>query len=380
MDYVFCLLLIFVIYFIQRGSLIKYLDFGAIKINKSFFDVLFVIHFILYIVYYLYTLDNRSDSGEYYKKAALSDEWFGLYTTGTYFIVFLAYPFVNFFHFSYESLMLIFSFVGFEGLVFFYIAARENIYNLPIKFFGFTVLELLFLLPNCHFWSSSLGKGSVMTFAIGLLFFGLSRFQNRIVPLLIGAYHIYMIRVHILLAILLGLGIGSLFSFGKLKWYFKVLIISASIGGAFFVVGDVLKMSGTESINILDENTTVNNRATELGKSNTGVDISNYNQAMKLFTFIFRPLFYDAPNFMGLVTSIEDVVYLFLALQIILVGFSKIIRWNGFFIIGFFSFMIASLALAQVSGNLGIALRQKAQIMPLFFMVYAKVASLKYNK
>jgi hypothetical protein len=34
--------------------------------------------------------------------------------------------------------------------------------------------------------------------------------------------------------------------------------------------------------------------------------------------------------------------------------------------------MVSSFMLAQVSGNLGIAIRQKAQIMPLFFMVYAK--------
>jgi hypothetical protein len=33
--------------------------------------------------------------------------------------------------------------------------------------------------------------------------------------------------------------------------------------------------------------------------------------------------------------------------------------------------------LAQVSGNLGIAIRQKSQIMALIFIVYAKVNSLK---
>jgi len=197
---------------------------------------------------------------------------------------------------------------------------------------------------------------------------------------LLGAYLVYMVRVHLVLAVLIGLGIGSIFSFGKLKWYFKVLIFCVSIGGAAFVIGDVLAVSGTDTINILDDNANVNRRASELGKSNTGVDISNYNQAMKLFTFIFRPLFFDAPNFMGIVTSVEDVIYLFLAFQIILIGLAQIYRWNGFIIIGFFSFLIASLALAQVSGNLGIALRQKAQIMPLFFMVYCKVVSLKYNK
>jgi len=380
MDYIITLIIVFGIYFYQRDVLIDRISYSKIKINKSFFDVLFVIHFLSYIVYSLYTIDNRSDSGEYFAKTSLSNDWFSLYSSGTFFIIFLAYPFVNMLNFSYESLMLIFSFIGFEGLVFFYLAARENIYNLPIKIWGFSILELLFFLPNCHFWSSSLGKGSVMTFGFGLLFFGLSRFQNRLFPLLLGAYLVYMIRVHLVLAVLMGLGIGSIFSFGKLKWYFKVLIICVSMGGAAFVMGDVLAVSGTETINILDDNANVNRRASELGKSNTGVDISNYNQAMKLFTFIFRPLFFDAPNFMGIITSFEDVIYLFLAIQIILIGFAQIHRWNGFIIIGFFSFLIASLALAQVSGNLGIALRQKAQIMPLFFMVYCKVASLKYNK
>jgi len=380
MDYIVSLIIIFGIYFYQRDVLIDRISYSKIKINKSFFDVLFVIHFLSYIVYSLYTIDNRSDSGEYFAKTSLSNDWFSLYSSGTFFIIFLAYPFVNMLNFSYESLMLIFSFIGFEGLVFFYLAARENIYNLPIKIWGFSILELLFFLPNCHFWSSSLGKGSVMTFGFGLLFFGLSRFQNRLFPLLLGAYLVYMIRVHLVLAVLMGLGIGSIFSFGKLKWYFKVLIICVSMGGAAFVMEDVLAVSGTETINILDDNANVNRRASELGKSNTGVDISNYNQAMKLFTFIFRPLFFDAPNVMGIITSFEDVIYLFLAIQIIFIGFAQIHRWNGFIIIGFFSFLIASLALAQVSGNLGIALRQKAQIMPLFFMVYCKVASLKYNK
>ena len=380
MDYIVSLVIVFGIYFYQRDDLIYRISFEKIKINKNFFDFLFLMHFILYVVYSLYTVENRSDSGEYYSKAYLSNDWLSLYTSGTFFIVFLAYPFVNIFNFSYESLMLIFSFLGFEGLVFFYLAARENIYNLPLKIWGFSALELLFLLPNCHFWSSSLGKGSVITFSLGLLFFGLSRFQKRIFPLLLGTYLVYMIRVHIVLAILMGVGIGSLFSFGKLKWYFKILIISASIGGIGFVMDDVLAVSGTETINILDDNANVNRRASELGKSNSGIDISNYNQAMKLFTFIFRPLFFDAPNFMGIITSVEDVIYIFLAIQIILIGLVQIYRWNGFFIIGFFSFLIASLALAQVSGNLGIALRQKAQIMPLFFMVYCKVASLKYNK
>jgi hypothetical protein len=363
----------------QRDFLSDHINKNS-QANKYFFDYLFIYHLIFFVIYLIFAYINRSDSGEYYEKTLRQSNWADCWESGTVFVEFIAYPFINILGFSYESMMLLFSFFGFQGIAFFYISGNENIFNLPIKYGGFTVLELLFFLPNSHFWSSSLGKGSLMTLGIGLFFFGLSRFQKRIIPLLLGALLIYMIRVHILLAIIMALGIGSLFSFGNLKWYFKILIILVSIGGASFVMEDVLKVSGTETINILDDNTGVNRRAGELGKSNSGVDISNYNQGAKLFTFLFRPLFFDAPNAMGVVTSVEDVVYIYMAIQIILIGFVQILKWNGFVIIAFIALLIASIALAQVSGNLGIALRQKAQIMPLFFIVYAKVASLRYYK
>jgi hypothetical protein len=35
----------------------------------------------------------------------------------------------------------------------------------------------VFLLPNVHFWSSSIGKGPTMLFGIGMIIYGLSRFN-----------------------------------------------------------------------------------------------------------------------------------------------------------------------------------------------------------
>jgi hypothetical protein len=57
--------------------------------------------------------------------------------------------------------------------------------------------------------------------------------------------------------------------------------------------------------------------------------------------------------------------------------FSTWSRWNGFFQVALFIFLLATLALAQVSGNLGIAIRQKGQILPLFFMAYSYSVALK---
>jgi len=316
----------------------------------------------------------------YYVRAKVGNDWFGLFQSGTLFIDFLTFPFAKYFHLSYESLMLLFSFLGFEGFLFLYLAARENISKLPIKFIGFTVLELLFLLPNSHFWSASIGKGSVMIMGIGLFFYGLSRFNSRIVYLLMGSFLIYMVRMHVLIGILIGVGLGMIFGKVKVSALFKIVISVTCILAFFYIYNDLVIETGMEFNVAGDNNESVTHLATELGKSNSGVDIENYNQAFKLFTFLFRPLFIDAPSIIGIFTSIEDVVYLILFINILFIGILKIRSLNGFFVICFISFLIVSLSLAQISGNLGIAVRQKAQIMPLFFLVYSKFITLKNNK
>jgi len=377
MDIVIVFLIIYGLYQIQIDSIITNNSRRSFRYNKKFFNYLFFMHMLFFIIYLAYTFSNRSDSGMYYVRANVGKDWFGLFQTGTLFIDFLTYPFVKFLHLSYESVMLLFSFFGFEGFLFLYLAANENISNLPIKFGGFTVLELLFLLPNSHFWSASIGKGCVIFMGIGLFFYGLSRFNSRFIYLLIGSFLIYMIRMHVLIGILIGVGFGMIFGNVKVSTIFKILISFICILAFYYIYNNVVIETGMEFSIGGNNNETASHLATELGKSNSGVDIENYNQFLKLFTFLFRPLFFDAPNIIGIFTSIEDVVCLILFTNFLFNGIFKIKSLNGYFIICFISFLIVSLSLAQISGNLGIAVRQKAQIMPLFFLVYSKFISLK---
>jgi hypothetical protein len=53
---------------------------------------------------------------------------------------------------------------------------------------------------------------------------------------------------------------------------------------------------------------------------------------------------------------------------------------NTFYRILIFSFLFASIALAQLGGNLGIIMRQKSQIMPLFFIVFCYTEALKQRR
>ncbi|MCX6210395.1 MAG: hypothetical protein NTZ59_13070 [Bacteroidetes bacterium] len=330
------------------------------------------------IIYLIYANITTSDSFAYYKTSANANDWLELFKTGSPFIRFLAWPFSNMLMLSYYSLMLIFSHIGFVGILLFYCCAKENI-NIINKKSKITILEWLFILPNIHFWSSSLGKGSVMIFGLGLFFYGLSRFNYRFFYILIGLFFIYFTRPHILLTCIIGIAIASMLSGNLISRFVKYFLIILSFCGVYFLTDKVLEFTDTDSLNILNSSS-INHRAMELSKSSSGVDISTYNPVYKLITFWFRPLFVDATGFMGLIVSFENLLLVFMLLSSVKTLFTKIKHFNGLFLCCLFAFILGSFVLAQVSGNLGIALRQKAQLMPLFFILYAKCIEIKQQQ
>lgn len=346
--------------------------------SESYLWTLFIVHFVFSCVYLYMALNSPSDSMAYYNKPRSATSWFELWGTSTTFIEFLSWPFSNFLNLSYVTVMAIFSYLGFIGVLFFYLSAKENV-SLKPMWGNYTPIEFVFLLPNLHYWTASLGKGSVIVLGIALFTFGLSRVDRRYLTMTFGGFLVFMIRPHILFAFLLSVMLALLISGKKLKWYVKAIVFAvASV--VFFVISDeVAEFTAVEDFNVLDSEM-LSNRAAELGKSSSGVNIQNYSLPMKMFTFWFRPLFFDGQGLMGLVVSFENLLYLIMFYVIIRYGFTNFKKWNGWFVIGFLIFLFVSVALAQVTGNLGIAIRQKAQIMPFFFIIYFKALSYKQAK
>ena len=220
MDIAILLFVIIIIYLIQRIAWLKRID----QSKQFFIDVLFAMHFILFLVYILYTLNNRSDSGEYFRKAIEAETWISTWGTQTEFIVFLTWPFANYFGLSYGAVMMIFAFMGYQGIVLLYLTAKENIPTLKNVAFDLSILEIIFLLPNLHFWSSSIGKGSAMMFAVGLFIFGVSRFNQRKIIIGVAGFLMYMIRPHVLYGFILGIVLAILFSKKGLALSYKIII------------------------------------------------------------------------------------------------------------------------------------------------------------
>ena len=150
------------------------------------------------------------------------------------------------------------------------------------------------------------------------------------------------------------------------------------------VQDQILGMAGLEGSDDLvsDFENFADDRAGGLSDSGSGVDIANYPFPLKLFTFWFRPLFFDAPGILGLIVSVENLIYLLLFVKILKKDFIIFLKKSPVSVkMSLVVFLLSSFALTFVMSNLGIIMRQKSMVMYfLFFVIYYYLAQKKYDR
>lgn len=381
MDFFLTLL---ILYFITQFFIGKILAKYP-TLSKKTLNNLILYHLFFFIVYYLTTIISRSDSQEYYRKASeIGSNWNLIGNTSTKFIDNFTAPFVSL-GLSYESAMLLFSWFGFIGFVYAYLFFRENI-PVNVKVFKrYDLLELLLFLPNMHFWTASLGKGSLIFMGLMMFAFAIKRPRQRIVTLLIGGYFVYMIRPAVMLFVLGGVMIGLLTGREKLGIGIRIIVVLASIAFLYSASSTILGSVNIDenSENVVDDFQDYANAQSErLETSNSGVGMQSYNLPFKFFTFWFRPLFVDSPSFLGLFSSAENLIYLLLFYKICNLRFLVFIRKAPYMVkMSAITFIVASYAMTFVMSNLGIIMRQKTMVMYFgFFVVYYFLAEEQWNK
>lgn len=331
-------------------------------------------------VYYTYAQFNRSDSiNYYYKTKNYWRNWSDAFSTGTDFMEWLAFPFIKYLSFNYEMSMFLFTWFGYLGFVYFYLFIKENL-RFDSKLQGYDLITIFMFLPNMHFWTASLGKGAVIFCGLGFLVYGLSQPGKRIPHLLIGGFVSYMVRPHILIAVLIGVGVGLVLGKEKIPIYQKYLVVLIGIGFSVIMYDRIIGYLGYDPDNFFvsfEEESALNSQ--RLRSSGSGVNMSNYSLPIKLFTFWFRPLFFDSPNVLGLIVSIENTLYIYLFSKIISKDFLIYIKqapamekMSGVV------FISISISMTYIMSNLGIIIRQKSQIM--YFMLFVIVAFMDWQK
>ena len=335
------------------------------NIEKQWVAILFVYHcFFIYLAYTIRINRGISDSLFYWAKTFDINKysWFSFAEIGTSFMLFLNYPFIKLqlpFWFGF----LLYGIIGFFGVLI-YIRWIHLVLGEKLLWKGINILPFFYFLPNLHFWTSGLGKEPVVFFGIASVFYALSSNQYKSFSFLVGSVLVIAIRPHIAMMMFLTIILVSVFR-NDISFKRRFLIGSLSsllTVGLTYIVFQMthIRYWNWERINYFNEYSILSFRS-----SGSYVPMLEYNWFYKLFSFYFRPLFYDTNSVWGILVSIENTFILFIhcvALFFIL-RFRTIIypEWVKYVLV--FT-IICGLIYIQRYANLGIFIRTKMMFQP----------------
>jgi hypothetical protein len=169
-----------------------------------------------------------------------------------------------------------------------------------------------------------------------------------------------------------GFGFSMLTSLKGLSLFWRVTFFAGAIALFITLAPSVLDFIKVDEGEIDQIEEIAANRAAGLNKKSVGsaIDIGSYSVPMRILTFLFRPLFFDAPNFFGFIISFENLFYLVLAVTLFIPD-----NWKELFTLPTplkaALFIVASTAyfLSSALSNLGLILRQKNMVMFMFVLI-----------
>ena len=361
MDFIFTLLFIFLGF--------AFINSFKNKLSQNNYSTLQQLYFyhLLFGVYYCFFV--LGDSVGYWKQPKLMS-----YTNfihffneeqGTYFIYALNYIPSNILNLSYFTGTIMYSLIGFIGLTYFYLVAIDCIPNNP-KFKQYNLFPLLFFLPNLHFWSCAVGKDSLLFFCIGIYVYGLMNTSKRLILIILALVLSYFIRPHITLFMIIAFGFSFVMANNK-SLFQRILFSAIMIGITIYIFPLVLEFAKIDEATVDNFNNFATNKASLLSRSHTGsaVDVSSYPLPIKIFTFLFRPFFFDINSIPSLLAAIENALLLILSINILINKPLNSFKKAPFVIKGMIYFLIiGTVAFSQSLGNLGIMIRMRNMFLP----------------
>jgi|GEM_PF-2799653 hypothetical protein len=353
--------------------------------------------------YYYRTFAGPSDATGYWAYArdvGLSGEFASFFQTGTKFIDHLSalfYPAIAGFDDTYLMLYIPFSLIAFAGSVLFYrtlVSMKTAGRRLPFV--------LSFFLPNLVFWSSNLGKDSIMYFGIVGIIFSLRQFPKVNIPGLVGfGAAAYFVRPHIIGLMLISVLFGLFLQSRKLT--LRNIVFFVAVLGAFLMLQErIFKFAGIHVDS--GEETMTADEAKRPGISRY------YDESMKrvegmsgqyqgtgahmasgppnvlfapyyLIAFVSMPFLWQARTPIQLVSAVESVIYQYFLLMVLLnwktVLSSPALPLRYPWII---YFVFTSVIYGMSTSNFGLGVREKCMVLPVLILFYAAVSTVRADR
>lgn len=361
-------------------SLMFVLLFGsvfALTIRHYFFCgigrtlLLYCWHALFSIVYAIYVVNNGGDAMGYYRHSLAPDIELALGTRAVeVFTSFLTQGL----GLSLLGCFFVFNIFGFIGFLAFDASLRSIVAD---KSKNIRLLAtLIVFLPSVSFWSAGLGKDAISFMAVGLALWASLDLSKRTILMFFSVLLMLVVRPH--MAGLMIMGLAASFVLQKGMPLLQRLILGfISLGVVAILVPFALNYAGVgENVDADKLGAYIDERQGYNQEGGGGVDISSMSLPMQLFTYMFRPLPFEAHSIASLMASLDNMIllYLFVVGSYFLIKtkltpdlklHNRVFMW--YYLCG--SWIVLSLTTA----NLGIAVRQKWMIAPMLIFLFLSV-------
>ena len=334
-----------------------------LNVSKNRASLIFLLHTTICFIYVPITISSQIDPYGYFKYSQIESYPFW----GTGLVMNFTSIFTKYLDFGIYSCFLVFNFIGTTGLIILESIRKKLVINSDrvMK----TLSAAVLFLPTLHLNTSAPGKDVFCFLCINLVIYSLLQTRIKLFTLLTSALIFSLIRPHIGMVLMIGLVVAFLNRIGLPKYYLLLIRISLIILLFFVARQGLTILEGGYNyrtvIGIMEYNRTI----TEIG--NNAVDTSSLNLPLKLFTYMFRPLFFDAGGLFSLLLSFDNLIllltftYPFFRLFYQLKFRTFQLNATNYFLIVYSS--LSWLFFAQSTSNLGLAARHKIMILPAIF-------------
>lgn len=336
---------------------------------------LFAWHSLFSIIYAWYVINYGGDMWGYYMAAKAGIQEFDVGTYGIHFLAAIIYEFTGL---SFLGMGLLFGFFGTIGLLALDASLRTVTEHGSQKMKNLALL--IVLLPSVSFWSAGLGKDSISFMAMALLLWASFNLGQRKLAAVLAILAMLFVRPHIAGIMIMALAFAAVFD--KRTYFAQKL----ALGGLSFVVAlsivpFALNYAGVgDGANAKDVMDYVESRQGLNLEGGSSVDIANMILPMQMFTYVFRPLPFEAHSVAAFMASIDNMLLLYLFV-LGLIARSQLVPphpgINTYFIWSYS--LVTLLILSITTANLGIAMRQKWMFVPFLMVLLLSYVAQREN-
>ncbi|WP_180051038.1 hypothetical protein [Acinetobacter sp. YH12211] len=358
--------LVFVVGLFIISGVRKYLDS-----NLKRALLLYIWHTMLCMVYFWFIFYKGGDAAMYFKEASLYgfDNEFSLGTAG---IIYFTSLLVQVLGLSFLGCFLVFNIFGSIGLIAFDSilkhATQKSSRHLKL------LATIIVFLPSVSFWSSAVGKDSISFMSACLALWAALNFKKRIILFIVAVLAMLLVRPHIAAAMVAAYALAFIFD-QRVSIIQRLFIGSIAIISSAVVVPLAMQYAGLgDAQNAADIEAYIEQRQGHNLEGGSSVDISSMSLPMQLFTYLFRPLPFEANSIFALAASVDNIILLFLFILGAIAIFKKskpLVESNRAFL--WIYTMMVLFILATTTANLGIAMRQKWMFAPILIFLLISV-------